>query len=500
ANEWVEVTPGGTAPTVRNEHSAVWNSITGGLWVFGGGGGPLLSAVDHAYSTYWKSVCEIRFGKANEWVEVTPGGTAPTARYGQRAEWDDAGGRLWIFAGNDDTGAVNDLFYYDLQANAWVEVTPGGATPGVRNNHHSAIDASAGRLYIYGGAHGERGGKVARRVPPPAAPRGPSPPPPAKQLAAPPQELQAPPAPPQPHAPAAPQQQQAAAQAPAPPQLAGTAIPEGGLTIEELEALEEKRKEEAAQAVAAVEAAENNAVAEAIAAIALQGNASASAPSAPGILGEVTISSEAGPVKVAALSLEELGNDSVPIKVSAGETGAELEVSAGLLGEVAAAAGSDVVLLSAFDADEDHPGVAGLPQDAADRLATDDVRAESPDPGPAGAPGAKGPGGARRLASALRSQPLSINFRAADGTKINVNNLTTPMKMTLTVEDPTATCAFLGWGDGAVVSERCADDSLRDTGDPGVRNHSLVDLRWRRRCSIEPWESTKSLGFDQTWN
>ena len=54
-------------------------------------------------------------------------------------------------------------------------------------------------------------------------------------------------------------------------------------------------------------------------------------------------------------------------------------------------------------------GVAGLPQDAAARLATDDVRAESPDPGP------PGPGGARRLASALRSQPLSINFRAADG-------------------------------------------------------------------------------------
>lgn len=62
-------------------------------------------------------------------------------------------------------------------------------------------------------------------------------------------------------------------------------------------------------------------------------------------------------MKVAALSLEALGNDSVPVKVSAGETGAELEVSAGLLGEVAAAAGSDVVLLSAFDADEDHPGV-----------------------------------------------------------------------------------------------------------------------------------------------
>ena len=54
-------------------------------------------------------------------------------------------------------------------------------------------------------------------------------------------------------------------------------------------------------------------------------------------------------------------------------------------------------------------GVAGLPKDAASRLATDDIRAKSPDPDP------PGPGGARRLASALRSQPLSINFRAADG-------------------------------------------------------------------------------------
>ena len=83
ANQWVEVTPGGTAPTVRNEHSAVWNSITGGLWVFGGGGGPLLSAVDHAYSTYWKSVREIRFGKA-------------------------ASFKKW------GTGRKNDLHYYDV--------------------------------------------------------------------------------------------------------------------------------------------------------------------------------------------------------------------------------------------------------------------------------------------------------------------------------------------------------------------------------------------------
>ena len=46
------------------------------------------------------------------------------------------------------------------------------------------------------------------------------------------------------------------------------------------------------------------------------------------------------------------------------------------------------------------PGIAGLNEDAASSLATDDVRAEP---------------GARRLASALRSQAISISFRSANG-------------------------------------------------------------------------------------
>ena len=55
------------------------------------------------------------------------------------------------------------------------------------------------------------------------------------------------------------------------------------------------------------------------------------------------------------------------------------------------------------------PGIAGLNEDAASSLATDDVRAEP---------------GARRLASTasvLRSRPISINFRTADGAMAVVN-------------------------------------------------------------------------------
>ncbi|CAL1145137.1 unnamed protein product [Cladocopium goreaui] len=140
ANGWVEVSPSGTAITARTRHSAVWDSTNGRMWVFGGYGSSQNDL--HYYDV-----------TANQWVEVTPGGTAPTPRYAHRAEWDDAGGRLWIFAGNDATGPllrvvqhaystycksvremwfgkasfkkrglVNDLFYYDLQARLSVAI------------------------------------------------------------------------------------------------------------------------------------------------------------------------------------------------------------------------------------------------------------------------------------------------------------------------------------------------------------------------------------------
>jgi len=145
-------------------------------------------------------------------------------------------------------------------------------------------------------------------------------------------------------------------------------------------------------------------------------------------LGQVSIVTDAGPVQVSALSIESLADADGPAEISAGaETGASLEISLGLLEEVAGAAGAGngMILLS----------IAGLNEDAASSLATDDVRAEP---------------GARRLASTasvLRSRPISINFRTADGTKINVQNLTTPMKMRLKVEDPNATCAY--WDESA---------------------------------------------------
>ena len=95
----------------------------------------------------------------------------------------------------------------------------------------------------------------------------------------------------------------------------------------ELEAMEAQRKEEAKQAVAAVEAAETAAVLEAFSQIFSSGNRS---DTPPGVLGEARIKTDAGPVKVAALSVEAVAAAGEAVKISAGEdSSAEVEVDAG---------------------------------------------------------------------------------------------------------------------------------------------------------------------------
>ena len=43
ANRWSQLSPSGTAPTARNQHTSVWSDVADGMYVFGGVGGRGLS-------------------------------------------------------------------------------------------------------------------------------------------------------------------------------------------------------------------------------------------------------------------------------------------------------------------------------------------------------------------------------------------------------------------------------------------------------------------------
>ena len=104
------------------------------------------------------------------------------------------------------------------------------------------------------------------------------------------------------------------------------------LSAEEVEALETQRKEQAAAAVAAVDAAVDAAVQEALSDL-FGGNADTSNP---GVLGEVSVQSPVGPVKLAAFSEASLAAAGGVATVSGGNgnESAAMEVNSALLGEV----------------------------------------------------------------------------------------------------------------------------------------------------------------------
>ena len=96
--------------------------------------------------------------------------------------------------------------------------------------------------------------------------------------------------------------------------------------------MEAQRKEEAKQAVAAVEAAEMAAVLEAFSQI-FNSTGSGNRSDTPGVLGEALLKTDVGPIKVVALSVEALVTTGGVARVSAGkDSSAEVEVDAGAVG------------------------------------------------------------------------------------------------------------------------------------------------------------------------
>ena len=81
--------------------------------------------------------------------------------------------------------------------------------------------------------------------------------------------------------------------------------------------------------MAAIEAAETAAVLKAFAEI-FNGNGANRSNTPPGVLGEAVVKTDAGPVKVAALSVEALAEAGEPASISAGkDSSAVVEVDAG---------------------------------------------------------------------------------------------------------------------------------------------------------------------------
>jgi len=140
-------------PPVRYGHSAFYDAVSNGLFIFGG----QHSSTNLDFADYWEAYDVI--GSSNlKWTTVTSNGSKPSARFGHTGLYDSGSNHFMVFGGATGYPApcVND---YHVLTNAnntgggpvWSAVTPSGAAPAARYRQASVYVASTNQIVLFGG-------------------------------------------------------------------------------------------------------------------------------------------------------------------------------------------------------------------------------------------------------------------------------------------------------------------------------------------------------------
>ena len=146
---WTQLAPGGTAPSARANFSAVFDAAANQLIVYAGAG-PASSSND-----VWVLSNANGLGGVPTWAAEAPGGTAAPALSGHTAILDSGTNRMTVFGGRDASNALADTWMLTAAngsaSPSWSRLAPAGTPPAPRNSHSSVYDATANRMLVFGG-------------------------------------------------------------------------------------------------------------------------------------------------------------------------------------------------------------------------------------------------------------------------------------------------------------------------------------------------------------
>ena len=149
--DWISLTASGTAPTARMNHVSVYDSTQNTMIVFGG-----TNCSSGYLSDVWVLINANGEGGTPTWTKLSPSGTGPAARESASAIYDSVNNILTIYAG--DNGATDLADAWTLSnANGqggtpvWTLLTPSGTAPEARTGQSTLYDAANNRMIMYGG-------------------------------------------------------------------------------------------------------------------------------------------------------------------------------------------------------------------------------------------------------------------------------------------------------------------------------------------------------------
>jgi hypothetical protein len=145
---WNKLSPVGLGPSIRQSSSAVYNTVTNTLTIFGGdaGGAP--------FGDIWVLSFANGVGGTPAWTEITPSNNGPSARSGHTATYDSKNDLMTVYGGYDGTSLLGDTWVLSSASgqgtSTWTQITPTNAAP-ARRFASATYDPVSNQMNIFGG-------------------------------------------------------------------------------------------------------------------------------------------------------------------------------------------------------------------------------------------------------------------------------------------------------------------------------------------------------------
>jgi len=139
---WTQLMPTGPLPSARNSQCAVYDPVTDRMVVFGG------RDDDRMCTDVW--ALSLSGGPA--WTELAAGGSPPTARLDHDAIYDPVRKRMLVVGGADDTSGVRVWALTFSGKTSWTTLTPVGTAPAGWLGYCAVYDPVRDRMLMLGNA------------------------------------------------------------------------------------------------------------------------------------------------------------------------------------------------------------------------------------------------------------------------------------------------------------------------------------------------------------
>jgi hypothetical protein len=149
---WIQLNPSGTPPSGRGEHSAVYDTNNNRMIVFAGN--PNISYCYQTVNDVWVLENADGLGGTPNWAQLSPTGTLPTKRGNHSAGYDPATNRMISFGGNDACGTFDNQVWILTNANGlggtpnWTQLSPTGTPPPVGIFRFAVYDPTSNRMTV----------------------------------------------------------------------------------------------------------------------------------------------------------------------------------------------------------------------------------------------------------------------------------------------------------------------------------------------------------------